>query len=231
MICRQGHSASQRLEQMGKTQLTLSETRSMFVHVSAGMVSSTAVLTEADRAIGDGDHGVGMARGFAAVQRRLEEQTFVSVGEMLNTIGTTLLSTVGGAAGAIFGTFFRGGSKTLADQKVFDSMTLSRLLTDGLEAVQKRGGAHLGDKTMVDALEPAARRSRELTTHSLAFALAAASEEAQTGMENTKDMLAMVGKAKPLGARALGHPDPGAVSMHLILKFMAGYVVSEEGHV
>jgi dihydroxyacetone kinase-like protein len=187
-------------------------------------------LTEADRAIGDGDHGVGMARGFAAVQRRLEEQTFLGVGEMLNAIGTTLLTTVGGAAGAIFGTFFRGGAQNLAGRKVFDSVALSHLLTDGLEAVQKRGGAHLGDKTMVDALEPAARRSRELKTHSLTVALTEALKEAHTGMENTKDMLAMVGKAKPLGARALGHPDPGAVSMHLILKYAAEYVVGEEGH-
>jgi dihydroxyacetone kinase-like protein len=213
---------------MTKDELDLTEMRAMFLYVSAGMQASKEILTEADRAIGDGDHGVGIARGFAAVQQRLEGYAFPGVGEMLDTIGVTLLTSVGGAAGAIFGTFFRGGAKDLAGRKVFDTTAVSRMLTRGLEAVQRRGGANPGDKSIVDALEPAARRARELKETSLAAALKEISDQAQRGMENTKDMLPRVGKAKPLGARALGHPDPGAVSIHLLLKYMADYAIGEE---
>jgi dihydroxyacetone kinase-like protein len=213
---------------MAKTGLSLTETRSMFIYAAAGIDASKDLLTEADRAIGDGDHGVGMARGSRAVQERLEGRAFPGVGEMLDAIGMTLLTNVGGAAGAIFGTFFRGGAKSLARKAVFDSAALAQMLTLGLEAVQSRGGANPGDKTMVDALDPAARRASELKDVDLATALAEASEQARKGMESTKDMLPGVGKAKPLGVRALGHADPGAFSMYLLLKYMAGYATGRE---
>jgi dihydroxyacetone kinase-like protein len=169
-----------------------------------------------------------MARGFSVVQQRLEEQAFDGVGEILDAIGIALLNSIGGAAGAIFGTFFRGGAKNLSGRHAFDSIALARMLTDGLESVQKRGGAQPGDKTMVDALEPAAQQAKAMRTLSLAESLTAATEQARRGMENTKEMLPKIGKAKPLGARALGHPDPGALSMYLLLKLMAEYVNSEE---
>jgi dihydroxyacetone kinase-like protein len=213
---------------MPKAELNLTEMRSMFIYAAAGLEARKDLLTEADRAIGDGDHGVGMARGFAAVHQRLEGHAFPGVGEMLDAIGMTLLTNVGGAAGAIFGTFFRAGAKSLTGVKVFDSAALAQMLTLGLEAVQSRGGANPGDKTVVDALEPAARRANELKEVSLATAFTEVSEQARRGMESTKDMLPRVGKAKPLGARALGHADPGALSMYLLLKHMAGYVVGEK---
>jgi len=209
---------------MGKPRLTLDETKAMLLHVSAKMIESKGLLTKADQAIGDGDHGIGMARGFEAVQQKLSAQSFAALDELFKTVGTALLMSVGGAAGAIFGTLFRGGAKDLAGLHEFDAKALSLFLTDGLQAVKDRGKAKLGDKTMVDALEPAALKSAELTTGPLDHALAAVAESARLGMEKTKEIVAATGKAKTLGERSLGHPDPGAVSTWLILTFMYEYV-------
>ncbi|MCP4622313.1 MAG: DAK2 domain-containing protein [bacterium] len=90
---------------MGKTQLTVKEAEIMFIYVSKKMVDSKDALTQADKAIGDGDHGIGMARGFEAVGQKLETQSFTSVGELFKSIGMTLMTSIGGAAGAVFGTF------------------------------------------------------------------------------------------------------------------------------
>jgi dihydroxyacetone kinase-like protein len=210
---------------MEKPRLTLDETKAMLLHVSAKMIESKDLLTKADQAIGDGDHGIGMARGFEAVQQKLSAQSFATMDELFRTTGTALLMSVGGAAGAIFGTLFRGGAKDLASLHEFDAKALSLFLTDGLQAVKDRGKAKLGDKTMVDALEPAALKSAELTTGPLDHALAAVAEAARLGMEKTKEIVAATGKAKTLGERSLGHPDPGAVSTWLILKFMREYVM------
>ena len=210
---------------MGKPQLSLEETGAMFVHVSDRMVESKDLLTQADKAIGDGDHGVGMARGFEAVREKLEGATFTALDDLLKAVGMALITSVGGAAGAVFGTFFRGGAKRLSGQRAFDSEALSLMLMDGLDAVKARGKARPGDKTMVDALEPAALKSQELTSAPLVESLVAVTEAAKEGMEATKDMVANVGKAKTLGQRSLGHPDPGAVSTYLILKYMTEYVV------
>ena len=198
----------------------------MFIRLSRGMVESKDLLTQADKAIGDGDHGVGMARGFEAVRQKLEGQDFATVGELLKAVGTVLMMSVGGAAGAVFGTLFRGGARQLGDQHVFDSQALSLMLLDGLQAVKQRGRAKPGDKTMVDALEPAALRSEELVAVPLDESLIAVTEAARQGMERTKDMVAAVGKAKTLGERSLGHPDPGAISVYLMLKLMMEYVTA-----
>jgi dihydroxyacetone kinase-like protein len=197
----------------------------MFIHLSHRMVESKDLLTQADKAIGDGDHGVGMARGFEAVRLKLEDTTFSALDELLKGVGMALMSSVGGAAGAVFGTFFRGGAKRVGGREVFDSESLSLMLLDGLQAVKDRGKAKPGDKTMVDALEPAALKSQELTSAPLDECLAAVTEAARKGMEATKDMVASVGKAKTLGERSLGHPDPGAVSTYLLLKYMTEYVI------
>lgn len=205
-------------------ELNTQDAREMFLYVSRKMVESTDLLTQADKAIGDGDHGVGMARGFEAVAEKLEEQSFNTTGELLKTIGMTLLMSVGGAAGAIFGTLFRGGAKDLGDSLSFDSRVLSRMLLDGLDAVRQRGGAKVGDKTMVDALQPAAIKSEDMSSVPLSESLPAVASAAEQGMEKTKEMRASIGKAKSLGERSLGYADPGAISTCLILKFMAEYV-------
>ena len=201
----------------------------MFLQVVRRMKASQALLTQADQAIGDGDHGVGMARGFEAVRRKLEGKSFASLAELTSAIGTTLMASIGGAAGAVFGTWFRGGAKGLGERQALDSEALSLWLWDGLQAVKARGKASPGDKTMVDALEPAALGARECATAPLDVALTAVAEAARQGMERTREMVAAVGKARPLGERSLGHPDPGAVSTYLILTAMAEYAAQAEG--
>lgn len=196
------------------------------MHVAHEMVSKQDLLTQADKAIGDGDHGIGMTRGFEAVLQKLNQKNFDSVGAMLQNIGTTLLMSIGGAAGAIFGTWFRGAATSLMDKMIFDSDALANVLNDGLSAVKDRGKAKLGDKTMVDALEPAACNATAMKGCPLGEALAAATKAAQEGMENTKNMVATMGKAKSLGDRAIGYPDPGALSTYLILSLMTEYILS-----
>ena len=213
---------------MKKQSLTLDETRAMFMHVAQEMVSKQDLLTQADKAIGDGDHGIGMTRGFEAVLQKLNQKNFDSVGAMLQDIGTTLLMSIGGAAGAIFGTWFRGAAASLMDKMIFDSGALANMLTDGLSAVKNRGKARLGDKTMVDALAPAACHATAMKGHSLEEALAAATKAAQEGLKTTKNMVATIGKAKSLGQRAIGYPDPGALSTYLILSLMTEYLISRD---
>ena len=140
-----------RFKTMGKLHLTIEETKEMFIFVADKMMESKDVLTQADKAIGDGDHGVGMARGFEAVRQKLETQSFASIGELFKSIGTTLMMSIGGAAGAVFGTFFRGAGKNTDDQSELGNQTLALALQDGLQAVKDRGKAKPGDKTMVDA--------------------------------------------------------------------------------
>ena len=213
---------------MSRSELTLHETRDMLIHVSTRMVESKNLLTQADKAIGDGDHGVGMARGFTAVKGRLENCDFADIGELLRATGMALMTSVGGAAGAIFGTLFLGPAEALKGKGVFGADTLSVMLDRGLRAIKQRGRAKRGDKSMVDALEPAASRAEEMTSAPLDDSLTAVTEAAREGMEKTKEMVATVGKAKTLGERSLGHPDPGAVSTYLILKSMAEYVNEKE---
>ncbi len=209
---------------MSKAILTVSELRDMFIYVARHIEASKDLLSEADRAVGDGDHGIGMARGFATVQQRLEGSSFAGCDEVCKVVGVGLMISTGGAAGAVFGTLFLGGSRSLVGRQLFGSQELALMLGDGLQAVQERGKARPGDKTMVDALSPAAERALAEQTLPLDQSLPPVAESARLGMEATKSMVAALGKARTLGERSLGFADPGAISMYLILRFMAEYV-------
>lgn len=205
-------------------ELNTKDTKELFIFVSKKIIESKDQLTKADQAIGDGDHGIGMARGFEAVLTMLESSDFDTLGGLFKAIGKKLLMSIGGAAGAIFGSFFLGAGDNLQYDAIFTSEQLSYMLKDGLLAVLNRGKAQEGDKTMVDALFPAATKSSELINRPLNQALFEVSEAARKGMEATKTMIATVGKAKTLGERSLGHPDPGAISVYLILECMSEFL-------
>jgi dihydroxyacetone kinase-like protein len=183
------------------------------------ILSETETLTHADQAIGDGDHGIGMSRGFTAVKAGLPEGG-ATVPATLSFVGKTLMMKVGGSSGAIFGTLFLSGANAVPDGPL-DSEGFARFLEAGLEGVQKRGNAKPGDKTMVDALAPAAHAARVHAAAPLSTCLAAADAAAREGVEATKNMIATLGRAKTLGERSLGHPDPGAMSMSLLLRGLA----------
>jgi dihydroxyacetone kinase-like protein len=195
--------------------------RALLVAVAARIEEGKDELGAADRATGDGDHGVALARGFAAVRTRLAGRSLERPGEMLVAVGNALIGSAGGAAGVVFGTFFRDGGAALAEREEFDGAALRCFLATGLEAVQHRGQAAPGDKTMLDALAPAVRAVEERAGASLDELLRAAADAARDGVEQTKLMTARVGKARSLGERSLGHVDPGALSVALILEAMA----------
>ncbi|MFZ7234070.1 dihydroxyacetone kinase subunit DhaL [Avibacterium avium] len=206
--------------------MNITETREMLLYTAEKMVNSEPMLTELDLKIGDGDHGLGMQRGFAAVRALLQSDDFSpkDIGELFLMSGTQMMSSMGGASGAIFGTLFRAGGKAIAGQQEFNSNALSQFLVAGSAAVFARGGAKPGDKTMIDALVAAEKQSEQVKNEDLKNALSSVAKAAEDGAENTRNQVAVFGRAKSLGERSLGHVDPGAVSMSLILKYMSEFV-------
>jgi len=199
--------------------LNTEDTRLALLAVCDAVLDSEELLTEADMAIGDGDHGIGMSRGFGAAKRQLDAKCFNSVTDCLKCVGFAVISKSGGASGAIFGTFFLAASKETEGETEITHQLFERILDAGSNAVANRGGASPGDKTMLDALRPAWVAASN--AKSLVEALKAASEAAAAGAESTKEMIAKHGKAKSLGARALGYPDPGAITFSIIMKALA----------
>ena len=178
-------------------------------------------LTQLDAAIGDADHGTNMDRGFASVVTKLEElDDSTPPGKLLVAAGSTIVSTVGGASGPLWGTALRRAGRSIGDGESFDGAALATALEAALDGVVKLGAARPGDKTMVDALEPAVRALRERVDGgaSAADALVAAREAAEDGMHATVPLQASKGRASYLGERSIGHQDPGATSTVFILR-------------
>jgi dihydroxyacetone kinase-like protein len=177
-------------------------------------------LVQLDAAIGDGDHGTNMARGFEAVVQALETDEGSPPGKLLILAGRTLVSTVGGASGPLWGSALRSGGRVLGDQPTFDGMQLVEVLAAALASVKDLGTAAVGDKTMVDALEPAVETLRASLAGSASIdeALQAAAGAAENAMRATIPMQARKGRASYLGERSIGHQDPGATSTALIIR-------------
>jgi len=177
-------------------------------------------LVQLDAAIGDGDHGTNMVRGFEAVVQALDADTGSPPGRLLIVAGRTLVSTVGGASGPLWGSALRSGGRVLGDEKTFDGAQLAEVLAAALASVKDLGTASLGDKTMVDALEPAVEtlRSRIAAGEPVAQAVDEAASAAEAGMRSTTPLQARKGRASYLGERSVGHQDPGATSTALILR-------------
>jgi phosphoenolpyruvate---glycerone phosphotransferase subunit DhaL len=175
-------------------------------------------LTQLDAAIGDADHGTNMDRGFTAVMEKLEGLE-APPGRLLIAAGGTLVSTVGGASGPLWGTALRRAGRALGDGPEFDGPELSSAFEAALEGVVELGAAQEGDKTMVDALAPAVRALRERLDDgsTVAEALAAARTACEDGMRATVPLQASKGRASYLGERSIGHQDPGATSTALII--------------
>jgi phosphoenolpyruvate---glycerone phosphotransferase subunit DhaL len=177
-------------------------------------------LTQLDAAIGDADHGTNMDRGFASVVAKLGElDDTIPPGKLLVAAGSTLVSTVGGASGPLWGSALRRAGRALGDVEQFDGPQLALALDAAIDAIVELGAAAPGDKTMVDALVPASRvLHAELDAgSSLDQALAAAAQAALQGAEATVPMQARKGRASYLGERSIGHQDPGATSTALII--------------
>jgi dihydroxyacetone kinase-like protein len=174
-------------------------------------------LTQLDAAIGDADHGVNMDRGFSLAIERLDHDA--SPGTVLERAGTTLVLSVGGAAGPLYGSALREMGRALGSTDPFDGEVLLRLLRAGLEEIQRLGAASPGDKTMVDALAPAIEGlERGLRGgEPLASALSRARHAAEDGARATIPLQARKGRASYLGSRSVGHQDPGATSTAMLI--------------
>lgn len=202
--------------------MNLAYVKEMMLFTAEKMMESEPQLTALDQVIGDGDHGIGMKRGFTAVKVLLQDEKFQpnDVGDFFTQVGTKLMTSMGGASGAIFGTFFRAGGKSIVGESELSAKNLATLLKIGCDAVFQRGNAKQGDKTMMDALIPAVNKAEELENETVKEILPELAKAAMQGAEDTKQMIAVFGRAKNLGDRVLGHADPGAVSMALILTYM-----------
>ena len=196
----------------------------------AGVTGRADYLTQLDAAIGDGDHGINMTRGFEAVGKALAgADPETAPGPLLVLAGKTLVATVGGASGPLWGSALRAAGRSLGDADAFDGEGLAAALDAALAAVVDLGAAQPGDKTMVDALAPAnaALRERLAAGGSVADAVAAAAAAAEAGARATAPMQARKGRASYLGERSIGHQDPGATSAALIMRALQTAVTQE----
>jgi phosphoenolpyruvate---glycerone phosphotransferase subunit DhaL len=185
-------------------------------------------LVQLDAAIGDGDHGINMNRGFDAVTLALSTEPDSTPGKLLILAGKTLISTVGGASGPLWGSALRKAGRALGDGPTFDLSQLVDAMAAALASVQDLGAAVPGDKTMVDALDPAVTAMREGLARGASSGemLRSAAEAAETGMRATIPMQARKGRASYLGERSIGHQDPGATSTALIIRALERTVAS-----
>jgi dihydroxyacetone kinase-like protein len=210
---------------MPKLSLTPGDVKSMLLAVAGRVIASEPVLSEADRNLGDGDHGLGMQRGMTAVKDKLGALSGDEpIDRILSTAGMAMMSSMGGASGAIFGTLFRDGGKALAGCGSFGAPELAVFLRAACDGVMARGKAKPGDKTMVDALAPAAAAAAEAAGQPLPEAMAAVAAAAAAGAEASKAMVATLGRAKSLGQASVGHPDAGALSVTIILEAMGDFI-------
>ena len=188
------------------------------------VIARRVELNELDRQIGDGDHGENLARGFTAVVTRLDalEEPPAAIGDVLKLVATTLMSTVGGAAGPLYGTAYLRAAKVTATP-VLDSRAVVAMLEAGLEGIVARGKASPGEKTMVDAWTPAVEAAVAANDAGAdpAAVLAAAAAAADLGVIATIPLVATKGRASYLGERSAGHQDPGATSTAIVLRAAA----------
>ncbi|MDP8965412.1 MAG: dihydroxyacetone kinase subunit DhaL [Cyanobacteriota bacterium] len=177
-------------------------------------------LTELDAAIGDADHGINMNRGFQKVVSQLPSVADQDIGSILKTVSMTLISSVGGASGPLYGTLFLRASTAVVGKSELNDEDLVALLQAGVDGVVQRGKANLGDKTMLDALSPASDTFKQSVAKgaSTQAALQQAVAAAEQGMKDTIPLVAKKGRASYLGDRSANHQDPGATSTYLILK-------------
>ena len=183
-------------------------------------------LTQLDSAVGDADHGINMDRGFTAVRAKLGDLGDADLGTLAKAVGMTLISTVGGASGPLYGTFFLRLATSLGERATVTTAELGDALRAALDGVQQRGKAEPDDKTMVDELLPAVDAYDAAAGGGIGPALAAAAEAAAAGRNRITPLVARKGRASYLGERAMGHPDPGATSTTILFESLRDAVAT-----
>ena len=189
---------------------------------------NAAYLSEIDGAIGDGDHGINMNKGFMSAGRQMEEQESIDFAAALDLIGNVLFNEIGGAMGPLYGSFFMDMAKPAEGKTEIDKETFGEMLAAALNAVTMLGEACVGDKTLIDTLTPAEAAYQAAVAHSAGFseALEVMVKAAHEGQESTRNLVAKVGRASRLGERSRGHLDAGATSCYLILQSIANSIAN-----
>ncbi|MFP7287042.1 dihydroxyacetone kinase subunit DhaL [Shouchella clausii] len=208
-------------------QLTMEQVKDMLLRIADVLIQKEDELGEIDRQIGDGDHGAGMATGARAIQKELEELEIISVNQVFQKSGTAMMESMGGASGVLFSSLFLALGKIGPEASEIDVASFSEGVRQAVNDIKIRGRASLGDKTMLDALEPASAALTEYKNATFVEALAAAKSAAQQGVEKTKCYVAKFGRAKFLGERSLGYQDAGATSIAIMMDEMYQFVREE----
>ncbi len=203
--------------------------KQMVIAACDAIIDNKEYLTEVDSKIGDGDHGIGMSGGMEKAKAALlARDDFATINDVFKTTGLQMLNSMGGASGVIFGSMFLGGIKDLEPVTELDGELFSKMISSAVKTIKLRGKAEIGDKTMVDALEPAAAALERADKEDLTLLMGDAAMAAAGGVEATKDMVAKFGRAKSLMERAVGFQDAGATSVMIIFEAMHRYLQAQE---
>jgi len=201
-------------------------TKELLLDAAEVIIKNKKYLTKLDAAIGDGDHGINLGRGFKVLKGKLEDKSFSTRKELFKVTAITLISNVGGASGPLYGTAFLNISNVISDKNL-ELDDLIEIAEEAAAGIQKRGKAEAAEKTMLDTIFPAIESLKESRLNKLTLneALKNCLKASEAGMENTIGMRATKGRASYLGDRSIGHQDPGATSSYLIIKsFIEGYL-------
>lgn len=192
----------------------------MIKNIGEAIKENKEYLTDLDTAIGDSDHGINMSKGFTAVLSKLDGMEGKDCGTILKTVAMTLISTVGGASGPLYGTAFLKASSVVNGKIYIDRQDTIQMLYEAIQGIKSRGKADKGDKTMLDALIPAYEVLKESIENGeeIIIAFEKAENAAREGAEYTKTIIAKKGRASYLGERSIGHQDPGATSSLIIIR-------------
>lgn len=207
--------------------MSVSEVKDMFLFVGEKVIEKKTLLTKIDSDIGDGDHGVGMSIGFTEVKKKIKNEDFDSLNSLFKAIGMSMISSMGGASGVLFGTLFVGGVKEKELMTNLNVENLVSIFDSSLQAVKDKGKAKVKDKTMIDSLEPAVIGMKEYLLEgnsNILECLNIAERDSRKGMEKTKEYIAKFGRSKTLGERAIGYPDAGATTIWIIFNSMYEWV-------
>lgn len=202
------------------------KTREVINTIGEAIIANKEFLTELDSPIGDSDHGMNLARGFEAARDKIADVPENDIAGTIKKAGMTLLSTVGGASGALYATAFLRAAAAVGTAETVDNTTALAMFDAAIKGIQERGKATKGEKTMLDALIPAYDAMKEQLDDDMPLSAAfdAAVLAAEAGVEYTKTIIATKGRASYLGERSIGHQDPGATSSTIILKVLRDIV-------
>lgn len=202
--------------------LNINQVKEMILYIAQEIIDNKAYLTEVDQKIGDGDHGIGMETGFTNVKNTIEQKQYASINDLFRDVGMAMLNSMGGASGVIFSAIFLGGQKDSGKEDKLTADEFAKMMEKSLNMIKRRGKAELGDKTMVDAFEPAVRAMADYSAGNKDFGgmLSAGELAAEQGMLATKNYVARFGRAKSLMERSIGCQDAGATSVYLMFRAM-----------